>query len=321
MAIAEDTLELTNRRFRRMSSLGRGVPTPREWGDLPAGPGWPALAQTAALLRFRHRFHPYLQKKYGDIFTVRLAPGGRPLVFFTRPEHAKEIFAGDPEVFHAGKANAILGPIMGEHSLLLQDSMEHKRARKLLMPAFNGHALREYQSMISELAAEEVTRWQSGTEFRSLDRMNALTLEVILRVVYGVSDETRLAALRPRINATVDISPAILLGWAYPKLQRYRPWRQTIENQQELDRLMYAEIRERREATDLDERTDVLSRLLRVGDAEHPDDELSDTELARPADHPAAGRPRDHRDRAVLGALRGRPVAGAAAAYPGSGRR
>jgi cytochrome P450 len=206
-----------------MSSLGRGVPTPQDWGELPAGPGWPALAQTAALLRFRHRFHPYLQQKYGDVFTVRLAPGGRPLVFFTRPEHAKEIFAGDPENFHAGKGNAILGPIMGEHSLLLQDSLDHKRARKLLMPAFNGHALRDYQTLVTELAGAEVARWQPGSEFRSLDRMNALTLEVILRVVYGVTDETRLAALRPRINATVDISPAILLGWAYPRLQRLGP--------------------------------------------------------------------------------------------------
>ena len=88
---------------------------------------------------------PYLHKKYGDVFTVRIVPGGRPLVLFTRPEHAKEIFAGDPEVFHAGKGNAILGPIMGEHSLLLQDGAEHKRARKLLMPAFNGHALRGYE--------------------------------------------------------------------------------------------------------------------------------------------------------------------------------
>ena len=99
--------------------------------------------QTVALLRFRHWFHPYLHKKYGDIYTVRLMPKGRPLVFFTRPEHAKEIFAGDPEIFHAGKGNAILGPVMGEHSLLLQDGAEHKRARKLLMPAFNGHALRD----------------------------------------------------------------------------------------------------------------------------------------------------------------------------------
>ena len=66
-------------------------------------------------------------------------------MLFTRPEHAKEIFAGDPEIFHAGKGNAILGPIMGEHSLLLQDGAEHKRARTLLMPAFNGHALRGYR--------------------------------------------------------------------------------------------------------------------------------------------------------------------------------
>jgi cytochrome P450 len=279
VVILEDTRELTNRRFRRMSSLGHGVPKPRSWGALPAGPGWPALAQTAALLRFRHWFHPYLHRRYGDIFTIRLAPGGRPLVFFTRPEHAREIFAGDPEIFHAGKGNAILGPIMGEHSLLLQDSVEHKRARKLLMPAFNGQALREYQSMITELAAEEVAAWRPGSEFRSLDRMNALTLEVILRVVYGVTDESRLAALRPRINATVDISPAILLGWAYPRLQALGPWKKTVENQQELDRLMYAEIRERRTAPDLAERTDVLSRLLRVGDDENPEDRLDDTEL------------------------------------------
>ncbi|MDQ4054341.1 MAG: cytochrome P450 [Actinomycetota bacterium] len=262
-----------------MSSLGRGVPRPDDWGTLPPGPGWPTLAQTAALLRFRHRFHPYLRRKYGDTFTVRLAPGGRPLILFTRPEHAKEIFAGDPEVFHAGKGNSILGPIMGEHSLLLQDSIDHKRARKLLMPAFNGHALREYQSLVAELAADEVARWQPDADFRSLDRMNALTLEVILRVVYGVSDEARLAALRPRINATVDINPIILLGWAYPGLQRFGPWKTTIDNQRELDRLMYAEIRERRTATDLAERTDVLSRLLRVGDEEHPDDQLDDTEL------------------------------------------
>lgn len=279
VATLEDTRELTDQRFRTMSSLGRGAPRPPSWGDLPPGPRWPTLAQTAALLRFRHRFHPYLHAKYGDVFTVRLAPGGRPLVLFTRPEHAKEIFAADPEVFHAGKGNAILGPIMGEHSLLLQDSIEHKRARKLLMPAFNGHALREYQSLVSELAAEEVSRWRPGSELRSLDRMNALTLEVILRVVYGVTDPERLAALRPRINATVDISPVILLGWAYPRLQRYGPWRRTIENQRELDRLMYAEIRERRTVPDLAERTDVLSRLLRVGDSDHPDDRLSDTEL------------------------------------------
>jgi cytochrome P450 len=221
-----------------------------------------------------------MRKKYGDIFTVRIAPGGRPLVFFTRPEHAKEIFAGDPEVFHAGKANGILGPIMGEHSLLLQDSSQHKRARKLLMPAFNGHALREYQALVTEVAKAEVATWRDGEEFRSLDRMNRLTLEVILRVVFGVTDEARLAELRPRVNATVNVSPAILLGWGYPQLQKYGPWKRTVDNQRELDLLMYAEIRERRTAHDLGDRTDVLSRLIVQGeDGDAPNERLSDTEL------------------------------------------
>lgn len=277
--IEQDVDELTEQRFRRMSFLGGGSLPPVDTTGLPPGPRWPVLVQSAGLLRFRHWFHPYLHRRYGDVFTVRLVPGGRPLVFFTRPEHAKEIFAGDPEVFHAGKANAILGPIMGEHSLLLQDSAEHKRARKLLMPAFNGHALRGYEALVTELAREEVGRWTPGQELRALDRMNALTLEVILRVVFGVTDEARLAELRPRVNATVDISPAVLLGWGYPKLQRFGPWKRTVQNQHELDRLIYAEIRERRRAPDLAERTDVLSRLILVRDGEDGTDALDDTEL------------------------------------------
>jgi cytochrome P450 len=276
-----DTRVLTDARMRRMSPGNQGKLPPVDDSALPPGPRWPVLLQTAGLLRFRHRFHPYLRKKYGDVFTVRLAPGGRPLVFFTRPEHAKEIFAGDPEAFHAGKANGILGPIMGEHSLLLQDSSQHKRARKLLMPAFNGHALREYQGLVTEVARAEVGTWHSGETFRSLDRMNRLTLEVILRVVFGVTDEARLAELRPRVNKTVNISPAILLGWGYPQLQKYGPWKRTVVNQRELDQLMYAEIRERRTAPDLAERTDVLSRLIVQGEGgDRPgEDALTDTEL------------------------------------------
>ena len=167
---------------------------------------------------------PWLHRRYGDVFTVRMLPKGRPLVLFTRPEHAKEIFAGDPEVFHAGKGNAILGPIMGEHSLLLQDAGEHKRARKLLMPAFNGHALRGYAAAGHRGGAGRGRPLAApGRTSASLDRMNALTLEVILRVVFGVTDEARLAELRPRVNRTVDISPSILLGWGCPRLQQLRP--------------------------------------------------------------------------------------------------
>ncbi len=272
-------MTVTDERLQKMRPFGGGSHGPRVPAEaLPPGPRWPSIVQSIALIRFRHRFVPAMHRRYGDVFTVRIMPSGSALVLFTRPEHAKEIFAGDPEVFHAGKGNAILGPIMGEHSLLLQDSTEHKRARKLLMPAFNGAALRGYESLVTEIARAEVEGWTPGQPFRSLDRMNALTLEVILRVVFGVTDEQRLAELRPLVNRTVDISPAILLGWGYPWLQKFGPWKKTVDNQRELDRVMYAEIAERRRATDLDARTDVLSTLLKVGAGEG-EEPLTDHEL------------------------------------------
>jgi len=274
MTTAEQVTHRAEDRFRA-TTLHDAMP-PVDYDRLPPGPSWPALLQTIAMFRFRHTFVPWMHRKYGDVFTVRLLPGSRPLVLHARPEHAKEIFAGDPEVFHAGKGNAVLGPVMGEHSLLLQDGAEHRRARRLLMPAFNGAALHGYEELVAEVARDEVDRWVPGESFRALERMNALTLEVILRVVFGVTDETRLARLRPRVNRTVDINPVILLGWAMPRLQRLGPWRRTVANQVELDRLMYAEIDERRAAPDLAERTDVLSRLIRI---DEEGDTLADTEL------------------------------------------
>jgi cytochrome P450 family 135 len=269
------TTALTEKRLRRMRIFGGPAPT-IDRATLPPGPRWPALLQSIGLLRFRHQFVPWAHRTYGDVFTVRVLPD-RPLVLFTRPEHAREIFAADPATFLAGRANSILGPMMGEHSLLLQDGAEHQRARKLLMPAFNGHALREYGALVTAVARADVATWHDGEELRALDRMNRLTLEVILRVVFGVTDERRIALLRPRVNRIVDISPAVLFGWSVPRLRRLGPWRAAQRNAEELDQLIHAEIRERRAAPDLADRTDVLSRLLRSGVDEG--DALTDEEL------------------------------------------
>ncbi|MCW2783519.1 MAG: cytochrome [Marmoricola sp.] len=270
----------TEARFEKMRPMGQGSTASVAGDQVPAGPRYSGLLQSIMLMRFRHQWIPRLRRKYGDVFAIKILPEGRWIVFFHKPEHVREIFAGDPETFHAGKGNSILGPVMGEHSLLLQDSSQHKRARKLLMPAFNGAALRSYEAMIEGISKTEVGSWREGESFESLERMNALTLEVILQVVFGVTDESRLVEMRPLVNKTVNVSPAVFLGWGFPRLQNLGPWRRAFQNQAALDNVIYAEIAQRRQAADLENRTDVLSKLLLVRDEDNPADTgLTDEEL------------------------------------------
>lgn len=245
---------------------------------LPPGPSYPAALMTWLFLRHRSTFMHKFHERYGDTFSIRILPGPRRIVVFSRPEDIKAVFSGDPEQFHAGEGNGILKPVMGKHSLLLTDGAEHMRARKLLMPAFNGASLRSYQSIIDTIACREVDSWHDGQELVTLDRMNATTLEIILQVVFGVTDDARLAKLRPLVNKMVNIDAKMLIAWSYPKLFALPPWKGYFNNQKKIDDLLYAEIAERRAASDLGERNDVLSRLLRVGaDDDHAP--LSDLEL------------------------------------------
>lgn len=242
---------------------------------LPPGPKLPPVVQTLLFANFRHRLLPILRRHYGDVFTLRLYPN-RLAVQLADLEQIKTVFSGPVTTFHAGEGNIILKPIMGEHSVLLTDEDSHLRARKLLMPAFHGAALRGYREMVTELAEQEVARWPTGRVFRSHERMQALTLEIILRVVFGVAEGARLDELRRLLTNLVDIGVLDLFGLHNEKLRNYGPWRRSKLLQERVDELLYAEIAERRSASDLAERGDVLSRLLTVP-AE--DDSLSDTEL------------------------------------------
>jgi cytochrome P450 len=266
------------RSYDRASRDARRRAAAIDRSTLPPGPRAPSAVQTVRLMRQRHTWVPALHRRYGGLFTLQIAPGPRPMVLVHSPEDIKHVFAGDPKDFHAGAGNAILGPVMGEHSVLLTDEDQHLRARKLLMPAFNGASLRRYGALVHSLAHREVQTWRSGSTISALDRMNGLTLEIILQVVFGVTDEQRLARLRPRVTAVVDIGTSILLGWMFPRLLRWGPWRSYGDNLAALDRLLYAEIAERRTLPDLAARDDVLSRLLLVGgaDGEQP---LTDAEL------------------------------------------
>ncbi|MEU9085322.1 cytochrome P450 [Streptomyces sp. NPDC048357] len=244
----------------------------------PPGLRLPAVVQTLLFARYRHRLFPALRALHGDVFTLRLTTPTRHLVILTKREDIKTVFGGPVEVLHAGEGNAIMGPALGDHSVLLTDEAEHRRSRRLLMPAFTGAALAGYQEMVGELTRAEVDGWPEDTVFSSHERMQALTLEVILQVVFGVTDEARLRRMRPLVRGIADIGPVTLLGLPYPLLRRFGPWRRHTGLQRGLDKLLYAEISDRRRAADLHSRTDVLSRLLQAAENEEGGG-FSDAEL------------------------------------------
>lgn len=258
-----------------MSAPSRPAP---EQG-VPAGPGGPAWLTTVRFMRTRKTLIPRLHERFGDTFSLEILPRGSTIVVFSDPADVKEIFAGDPTQLHAGEGNAILGPVMGKHSVLLTDDLEHQRGRTLLMPAFTGGAMRAYAPLVAAVAKAEVDGWADTDRLPTLDRMNAVTLEIILQVVFGVSDEERLAELRPRMNRLVDVDTWLLFAWLYPRLRSLPPWRGYFANLAEVDALLFAEIAERRQATDLADRDDVLSRLLLAGGGESDEAPLTDQEL------------------------------------------
>jgi cytochrome P450 len=230
---------------------------------LPPGPKLPTLAQTVLFASHRRTFFPRMLDKYGDVFTIRLVPSSRVCVVLSRPDHIREVFGSPPSVMHAGEGNTVLEPIMGSHSLLLLDDEDHVRMRKQLMPAFSGAALRGYAAMVLELAQADVAKWPVGQPFKVHDRMRNLTLEIILQVIFGVTDVDRLNTLRPLMDKIVSVSPVIMLGGFYPPLLRVRPWKTYLDTQKRVDEILYDEIAARRET--FAGRTDVLSRLLAAG--------------------------------------------------------
>lgn len=230
------------------------------------------MVQTVLFMAARSTWAPRWERRYGEVFAIHVLPAGRAVVI-SNPEHIREVFAGSAEVFHAGEGNAILGPMMGEHSVLLLDEDAHLAERRRVMAAFHGEAVGVWGTLIEELAADMVRRWPIDTPFPVHADLNDISLEVILRIVFGVTDEQRLSEVRPLLKQLVRIGPLIFLGWLYPRVENIGPWKRFNTLKAQVDAAIHREIAERRIVADLGRRTDVLSRLL------HADPTLSDVEL------------------------------------------
>jgi cytochrome P450 len=182
-------------------------------------------------------------------------------------------------LLHAGEANRILLPVLGPNSVLLLDDGPHLRQRKLMLPAFHGERMQRYGKLMSRVAAEEIERWPIGEPYPLRPRMQAMTLEIILRAVFGVSEGPRLERLRHELRRLLDIvtnplNGVVLMTLGPERAGRLGSFRRDLER---VNRPIYEEIADRRAAGDLTEREDVMSLLLQ---ATHEDDSpMSDEEL------------------------------------------
>ncbi len=256
---------------------------------LPPGPRLPGWMQAALSLRQGPRFVAACARRYGSIFTLRIASIGT-LVYLADPADIKTVFAGDPRVFHAGEANSLLSGLLGDTSILVIDEDAHAERRRLMLAPFHRDAVARQADLMSEIAAENIAGWPVDESFAAAPKMSEITLEVILRTVIGATDPARLAALREAMPRLLKVGPWATAALVNPKLLSHWPWRGLRRRIAEADRLLYAEIADRRADPDLASSPAVLAMLVRAG--EMTDRELRDqlmTLLAAGHDTTATG--------------------------------
>jgi cytochrome P450 len=247
---------------------------------LPPGPSLPMVAQTARWIVRPTAFMDECLRRYGDIFTLRIAREGT-WVLLADPEAIKQVFTGNPERLHAGEANAILGPLVGVYSVLLLDGPRHMRQRKLMLPPFHGQRMQRYGELMSAVAGRELDRFPRGTPFGAWRHMQAITLEIIIRAVFGVDDAAEVERVGARIRPLIDL-PANRVRWAIgallgPERLANMPGSPLARVLNDADEVLYAEIRDRRGDPTAADRDDILSMLLQARDEDG--EAMSDEEL------------------------------------------
>jgi cytochrome P450/SAM-dependent methyltransferase len=238
----------------------------RTYGPLPPGPRAPASVNTVRLVQRPLQSLLGWRERYGDVFTVPLLAFGVG-VYVCDPSAIREMLTGEQSDLHAGEANAPLSAVLGENSVLTLDGREHLRQRKLLLPPFQGSAIQNFRTIIRDVAAADIGSWREGERFVMRERMRALTFEVIVRAVFGVTDAERIQRLRSTLVSVLDMQAVFFLpNMLRRDLGRRSPWGQFQRRLQAADALIYEEIALRRSEPDLEDRTDVLSLLLRARD-------------------------------------------------------
>ncbi len=204
-----------------------------------------------------------LRRRYGKRVTVKL-PFQPPFVILSDPDEIKELFTAPPDAVHPGEGARILEPIVGRHSVILLDEAPHLEQRKLLLPAFHGEKMQRLTGLMGELTEREIGSWPQGEPVMLHPRLQRLTLEIILRAVFGLEQGPRLDALRDSLTEVLQFAENPLSVIAVPDWMRrfIPPMRRFEEESARIDALVFELIDERRADGNGAERDDVLTMLL-----------------------------------------------------------
>ncbi len=219
--------------------------------ELPPGPRIPVSLQTVGWWARPTAYLERCRARYGRRFTVRLA-ASPPFVMISDPAEIKQVFTAPPEVLHPGEGARILEPIVGANSILLLDEGAHLTQRRLVLPAFSGERIERLEQVVAEVAARDIREWPRDRPFETHPLTQRLTMEVILRAVFGFEPGERLDRVRAALTSmnTFATSPVSLLPPAQRRFGGRGPWARFLEAREQADRLIYEEMAIRRAALD-----------------------------------------------------------------------
>lgn len=271
--------------IRATAELQRPAGEARRSGDLP-GPTAPGWVQAAQFLARPDLFLERNWRRHGDIFRARIQGFGTGRhVVLAHPDMAETVFKASSKSLQLGKvAEKFLAPVMGPNSLLVLDGDEHLAHRRLMLPPFHGQRMLAYADIMSEAADSSMQHWPVDTPFALRPRMLDITLDVIMRAVFGIERGERYVELRDALLALIaKNNVGNVLALTFPLLRRnvgpLRSWAAFQAAKERVDALVYAELRDRRRASDLARREDILSMLIlarRKDGTGFTDDELHD---------------------------------------------
>ncbi|HEY9617143.1 MAG TPA: cytochrome P450, partial [Microcoleaceae cyanobacterium] len=248
--------------------------------QLPNSIAQPAWKQLLSWIADPLGFQAKYSQQYGDIFTMHLSGLG-PYVLVGNPQAIQEIFTQDAR-FDVGRGNHLAEPLIGKNSLMLMDGDRHRRERKLLMPPFHGERLQGYASEISRIANQVASQWPINQPFIMRAAMQKVSLEVILQIVFGISEGERYQQLKPLLTKWLDMtdsplrSSMLFLRFLQRDWGGLSPWAYMQRCQRQVHELLQAEIDQRRSQPE-PQRTDILNLMMAVRD--EAGQALTDAEL------------------------------------------